>query len=160
MLYTGTFELAIDPKNRLSIPAGIRREMDPEQDGKGFYLVPGDWRGTLNLYADNYFREFSRQRNATLEPGDEMEVFDAVFFGQATPLDIDKQGRVALPQWMLDLAKVGRQVMLSGARDHLILWDRAEYLRFMEDNGNRYKDLLRQARARTQHLRQNGNGHG
>ncbi len=156
MLYTGTFELTIDPKNRLSIPAGIRRSMDPEQDGKGFYLVPGDWRGSLNLYADRYFNAFTQQRQASLEPGDEMEIFDAVFFGQATQLDIDKQGRVALPQWMLDMAKVGKQVMLSGARDHLILWDRAEYLQFMEDNGARYKDLLRQARAKTQQLRQNG----
>ncbi len=39
MLYTGTYELTIDSKNRLCIPANIRASMDPERDGTGF--LPG-----------------------------------------------------------------------------------------------------------------------
>ena len=68
MLFTGTYDLTIDNKNRLSIPAGIRSAMDPKKDGTGFYLVPGSRRGTLGLYGDRYYEAYSEQYHASLEP--------------------------------------------------------------------------------------------
>ena len=156
MLYIGTHELTVDPKNRLSIPAGVKREMDPEEDGESFVLVPGDWPGSLSLYGDRYFRRMAERRHASLDPGEEADMFETVFYSRATNLDIDKQRRVVLPQWMLDLARIGKHVTLSGARDHLILWDREAHARFMDENGARCRDLLRQAQLKTQQARSNG----
>lgn len=156
MLCTSTYELSVDPKNRMSIPASVHREMDPDEDGKAFYLVPGKWRGTLNLYPDRYFRRHAETRAASLEPCEEADLYDAIFYGQATLLEMDKQRRVVLPQWMLEMAGIGKLVKLSGARDHLILWDREAHERFMAENAPRARDLLRQAELKTQQLRRNG----
>ena len=41
LLLTGEYELTIDEKNRLSIPARLREQIDTEQYGRGFYLVLG-----------------------------------------------------------------------------------------------------------------------
>ena len=40
MVITDRFDHVIDDKNRLAIPSPIRNAMDPEVDGKAFYLVP------------------------------------------------------------------------------------------------------------------------
>ena len=158
MLFTGTFELTVDPKNRLSIPASVRSGMDPEKDGTRFYLVPGTPKTTLSLYADRYFERYADECNASLDPNEEREKFEKIFYAMATPLDVDKQGRVVMPQWVLDRVGIGKQVTMTGARDHLVIWNRGEYASFMNENWDRYPDLLRVARLETALNRRNGGG--
>lgn len=157
MVFTGTYELTIDAKNRLSIPASVRSAMDPEKDGTRFYLVPGSSRTTLSLYADQYFERYAEQYHAGLDPNEDRERFEQVFYAMASMLDVDKQGRVVLPQWVLDRVGIGKQVTVTGSRDHLVIWNREEYNKFMADNWDRYPDLLKTARLQTQMNRQNGN---
>jgi len=149
MVFTGTYELTIDSKNRLSIPAGIRSAMDPARDGKKFYLVPGTPKSTLSLYADRYFEQYAEQYHAGLDPNEERDRFEKVFYAMATLLDVDKQGRVVLPQWILERVGIGKPVTLTGARDHLVVWNRQEYEAFMNQNWERYPDLLRIAQMTT-----------
>lgn len=156
MIYTGTYELTVDPKHRLSIPAQIRSEMDAEADGSRFYLVPGERKGTLSLYADKYFERYAERYHSSLMPNEEKENFEAIFYSMASLLDIDKQGRVVLPQRLLGFVGLKKQVTMTGARDHLVLWNRDEYAAFMEDNWSRYKDLLKQAQLKTEMSRTNG----
>jgi MraZ protein len=160
MIFTGTYELSVDPKNRLSIPAGIRAGMDPERDGTRFYLVPGARKGTLALYADQYFERYAEQAHSSLDATDEKDDFEQVFYSMATALDIDRQGRVVLPQRILDYAGVGKKVTLAGRRDHLVIWNREDFKDFMDRNWDRYPDLLRQARLKTELSRKNGASSG
>lgn len=145
MLFTGTYELTIDNKNRLSIPASIRSGMDPKKDGTRFYLVPGSRRGTLSLYGDRYYEAYSEQYHASLPPAQEKEDFEDLFYSVASVLDCDKQGRVVLPQRLLDFASISGAVTLTGARDHLVLWNREQHQEFMQENQQRYQDILRRA---------------
>lgn len=138
MLFTGEYELTIDPKNRLSIPSVVRGKMEAEGQPGSFYLVPGDFRGSLNLYPERQFEADALARHAVIKPGIGKKALQAVFYASVTPLDWDKQGRLLLPQKRLEKAKIGRQVILAGAEDHLILWDRPEYVRFMEDHEAKY----------------------
>jgi MraZ protein len=156
MVFTGTFELTIDPKNRLSVPALIRSAIDPERDGTRFYLVPGTPKTTLSLYADRYFERYADAYHASLDPNEQSENFEKVFYAMATLLDLDKQGRMLLPQWILDRVAIGKQVTVTGARDHLVIWNRAEYAAFMKQNWDRYPDLLQRARLETALNRRNG----
>jgi len=156
MLFTSTHELSMDAKNRLSIPASIRSAMDAKQDGTRFYLVPGDWNRTLNLYSDKYFERYAEKYHASLEPGPEKQMFETVFYAMATQLDVDKQGRVVIPQRIMDQNELNRQVVLSGARDHLVLWNREDFEAFMQENQRRHMDLLRRAQLETKLSRQNG----
>jgi|WetSurMetagenome_2_1015567.scaffolds.fasta_scaffold339956_1 MraZ protein len=156
MIYTGTYELAVDPKNRLSIPANIRAQMDPEKDGMRFYLVPGTRRRTLALYAENYFERYAETYHASLSDNDAKEDFEQVFYAMATLLDIDKQGRVVLPQRVMDFAGIGRKVTMAGQRDHLVIWNRERFDEFLEENWSRYPDLLQQARLKTELGKANG----
>lgn len=147
MLYTGTYELSIDPKNRLSIPSSVRSSMDPDKDGTCFYLVPGSRQGTLGLFGDKYYERYSEQYHASLPPAQEKEDFEDLFYSMASLLEVDKQGRVLLPQRLLDFAGISGAVTLTGARDHLVLWNRADHAAFMKANQQRYTDVLRRAQS-------------
>lgn len=155
MLYTGAHELTIDDKKRLSVPSAVRSAMDPNSDGAGFYLVLGDRPGTLSLYADRYFQQYAERLASEMVPGIERQTFEKVFYSKCAQLAIDKQGRVALPEHMLDAVGLGRQVYLTGARDHLDLWNKDDYDTFIRENQNRIMELQNQAR---QNLRRPGVG--
>ena len=58
---------------------------------------------------------------------------------------MDKQGRVLLPQWAVDKAGLKKHVMMTGARNRLVLWDRDDCKRYMEYNWNRQTDLKNEA---------------
>ncbi len=146
MLYTGAYELTIDEKKRLSIPSAIRASMDEATDGSGFFVVLGDKPGTLSLFANQYFGRYAEQLAREMTPGTERQIFEKVFYSKCAELSIDKQGRVALPEHMLDAVKLGRAVYLTGARDHLDLWNKADYEQFIQEHQNKIMELQNKAR--------------
>lgn len=146
MLYTGAYDLTIDDKKRLSIPAAVRGSMDPEKDGSGFYLVLGDRPGTLALFANKYFERYAKRLASEMAPGEERQTFEKVFYSKCAQLELDKQGRVAMPEHMIDAVNLGRSVYLTGSRDHLDLWNKEDYEVFIRDNQNKIMELQNKAR--------------
>ncbi len=156
MLFTGSHEATLDLKNRVSIPAPIRTGMDPEVDGTDFYVVPGRqdaMYATLYLYPNKYFERISEERYRAQQSGEAQEDFELVYFAHATRLEVDKQGRILLPQWAIDRARLDRHLMLSGARDRLVIWNRDEFKKYMEYYYAKQAELKKQAAAP-----HNGNG--
>ena len=130
MFLSGTYELAIDNKNRLSIPFGIRRKLSEEHDGQAFYVVPGRRPGTLALYPEKYF-----ERLRAVEPSDD-NLSDAAYafrqfeYSQSALLDPDGQGRVLLPDRLVKRVGLAASLVLIGVRDHLELWRPEDFSSF------------------------------
>lgn len=148
MLYTGAYALTLDDKKRFSIPAAIRNAMDPAVDGTAFYVVLGDRPGTLALFADRYFVRYAEQLASEMAPGEERQNFEKLFYSKCGLLEIDKQGRVALPDHMLEGLNFGRSIYLTGARDHLDLWNQEDYLRFVSEMQSKMPELQSRARQK------------
>jgi transcriptional regulator MraZ len=122
----GEFELNIDDKNRLLIPSEVRRSIDPAEHGDGFFLVIGINRLPW-LYPSGYYERLVTQAPADITPEQDLLAFDQLHFALASRLEPDKQGRVLLPDKILRRAGVRKEVTLIGARDHLELWNRADW---------------------------------
>ncbi len=147
MLFTWCYEHTIDAKNRLAMPAQVRNELDPEEDGTRFYVVPGLRVGTLAIYPEKRFRKLAESRPAEPIPDEDELTYDQISFSMASPpLEPDKQGRILLPERTLRLAKIGKQVVVIGVRDHLELWNKKDYEQFVSENWARYSEIQLRAR--------------
>ena len=156
MLFTGEYEHAIDAKQRLAIPAEIRAHLDIEIHGEGFYLVPGP-NGALWLWPQRTFEQMAGAMDQSLLPGEEMMEFEDLLFSQAARLEIDKSGRVRLPDRLLRLAGIGQSVVILGVKDHLELRDAEEWrARLSEKLSKQGEIMLRARRALTEQRRQHG----
>lgn len=131
-VFRGSFPLTIDEKNRLLIPADIRRRLDPEVDGDGFYIKYG-LNGRPWLYAKKYYDMMASQKPPEMSPGEELQDFDQYNFALVEEMDWDKQGRVVVPAELLEWARLNKDVVLIGANDRLELWDRAEWVKRREE---------------------------
>lgn len=126
LLLIGEYELTIDEKNRLLIPAEIRKQMNPERDGIAFYMVIGLNR-KLWLYPERSYEEMVFQVRPEITPGEEHLAFSHVNFGLASRIEWDSQGRLLIPEKSLRRAELTRELAVIGSGDHLELWNRGDW---------------------------------
>jgi MraZ protein len=123
----GEYELTVDDKNRLLIPSEVRRSIDSAEYGEAFFLVVGINRLPW-IYPERYYERLVTQVPADITPAQDLLDFDQLHFAMASRLDPDKQGRVVLPDKILKRVGINKkEVTLIGARDHLELWNRADW---------------------------------
>ncbi len=128
MLLTGQFEHSIDAKSRLAIPSEIRSRWRAEEHGAGWYAVP--WPGPMiRLYPEVEFERRYRAGPLTLTPGEDEAELQATLFGESILLEMDSVGRIRLPEDMLALLSMPREVVLVGAGDRLEVRSRDQWRR-------------------------------
>lgn len=154
MLFTGDYEHTIDAQQRLSIPSDIRAAMDPETHGKAFFAVPGP-NGHLWLWPERTFERLAGSLGQSLVPGEEEMEFEEILFSQATRLELDKVGRVRMPDRLLSWAGLGQSVVILGIRDHLELRDPTAWFAERDAKLNKVGEIM----LRTRRAMERGPGH-
>ncbi len=140
-LFVGEFDVVIDAKHRLAIPAALREQVVPAEDGKNFYLVLGPDRH-LCLYPDQHYRRMLQPVQRSPLPSRSSRKLD-LLFAMARWLKPDAQGRVVLPEKSMQRAVIADRVTLVGKGDHIELWPTDEWERFVEQALPRYgEDML------------------
>ena len=145
LIFTGEFELTIDEKNRLSMPVKVRQQMPSEDYGSGFYQVLGVDR-VISLYPDRYYERIALAVAPRKVAPDESLAFDRVNYALAGRVELDRQGRVLLPEKALRRSGLQQRVTLIGARDHLELWDQLQWEQYLSEHMAEHEKLLLQAR--------------
>ena len=125
-IFFGEYELNIDDKNRLTLPAEIRKAFDPERDGQAFVVTVGT-NGVVWLQPAKFYIERAMELPAEITPSDDQLAYDQVNFALAKPIEWDKQGRILIPDGTLKRTNTGKTVTLIGARTHLQVWNRAAW---------------------------------
>jgi MraZ protein len=118
----GAHEHTIDDKNRLTLPAKFRQAF---VDG---IVVTRGFDGCLFAYRREDWERLVDSDFAALDPlSKEGRRLQRFFFSGAAEAELDKQGRVMLPRELIDHAKLAREVVVAGVRDHVEIWDRAAW---------------------------------
>lgn len=125
--FYGEYELSIDAKNRLLVPATIRKLIIPEIHGDAFCVTVRE--RVLWLYPELYYRRLANfGMRPQIAPNENIRDADHLHFALAARVEWDNQGRVVLPDRLLREAQLGKEVTLVGPRDHLELWNRQEWI--------------------------------
>lgn len=131
MVFTGTYEHAIDAKHRLAIPSDVRRDLQRglgtgEGDAVVLYCVLGG-ADVLCLYTEpGYSRLAEELRQSDLDPVDLLE-YEEVFYANSKRIEMDSAGRVRLPEHLLKQTGLSGEVVIAGAGDHLKIRDRSAW---------------------------------
>ena len=130
-VFIGQYERTIDAKNRLQLPAQLRASLDPEHDGSGLYITLGEHRGTLSIFTARAFEALTSRMETEFMPGAESRRFELQFYALVSYVEIDKQGRILLPDRLRKKARLGEQVFLVGQKYRIDIWNRADLERSM-----------------------------
>jgi len=145
VLFTGKYDHSIDAKQRLAIPAELRSRLDPDVHGEALYSIPGP-NGALWLWPERTFEAMAGDFEPTLTPGTDVMDFDEITFPEARRLEIDKAGRIRIPEEMLEDCGLGTRVVVLGMRNHLELRDPDEWEQRRRDRAARRAEIVQRAR--------------
>jgi MraZ protein len=153
----GEFELTVDIKSRVMIPAEIRKLIVPEVHGEAFYL---SLRGSVPcLYIEKYYEELINSRiRPEVRPSEELLAFAQLKFALVHKMECDVQGRVVLPERIIQRAELGKEVTMLGMRDHLQIWNRTLWTKRMDDLFSRSEELEQWAEKNLKPSPPPGNG--
>ena len=136
----GEYEHTIDDKNRLTLPAKFRQAFEG-----GLVLTRGIER-CLSAYPRDEWAATVESRLSELDPlSREGRVMQRFFYSGAAEGELDKQGRMVVPAALAAHAKLDRDVIVAGVRDHLEIWDRdswREHLREIEGSAEHVAERL------------------
>lgn len=146
MVFTGTFEHSIDAKNRLAIPAEIRTAIARSINASAGEPVPlfvtmGEGQ-SLSLYTEPDFEKQANKLDESAMDATQLLEFERVFFSNARRVEMDKQGRVRLPESMLKLAGLAGDVVLLGVKDHLEIRDRSQWYDYLQQVRTQRPELV------------------
>jgi MraZ protein len=120
-MFLGEFEYKIDEKGRVPIPPKFRRELR-----EGVVLTPGVER-CINVYPPSEWKKLA----ATLTTGSvtpsKLRRLNRAIFATAFTLNIDGQGRIALPAPLREYAGIEDEAVIAGANAYLELWNKEQW---------------------------------
>jgi MraZ protein len=149
LFLSGEFDLTLDDKSRLMVPAQFRKRISPAAHGDGFYLVVSPGR-TLKMFPNLYYEWLTMQRPVEDLPDRASQELDRLNFAVGGGVvDSDKAGRIVLNEKVRRRVGLGRDVTVIGARDHLEVWNTADWEKYSDDllsRGNEIESLVRAAR--------------
>ncbi len=126
-MFLGEYEHTLDDKSRLTLPAKFREEF---ADGG---VVTRGMDGCLVVFTKEDWERFVGLRLEGLDPiSAEARQLNRFIFSGAAEAEPDKQGRIALPGPLVQHAKLAREVVVAGVRDHVEIWDRAAWRAHLE----------------------------
>lgn len=158
MVFTGTYEHSIDAKHRLAIPAEIRSQLQRAAAARSprsptcVYVTLGEDQA-LCLYSEEDFEKRAADLDRSELDPQQLLAYERLMYSLARRVELDKQGRIRLPENLLALAQLGANVVLIGVKDHLEIRDRDAWLRHVQQTLAQHPNFLmnpRRAMRKTQ----------
>ena len=118
--FTGEYSNSLDQKHRLSIPVKFRKALDPIND-RTFVITRG-FDPCLILYPVSEWTRVEEQLSQLSSIRGQHRNFVRSIVRHATYLQYDSQGRIAIPDNLLEFASVKKDVNVIGMINKIELW--------------------------------------
>jgi MraZ protein len=134
MLLTGTHPRTLDEKKRLVLPKKVREQLG---DPATLFVTPGPDQ-CLWVYTQASLEQLAERLDQTPATDAEARVFRRLYFAQMEAVDVDRSGRILVPDRLLQFAGLEHDVALIGVRDHIELWDARRWQDYLTANAPRF----------------------
>ncbi|HLJ97492.1 MAG TPA: division/cell wall cluster transcriptional repressor MraZ [Gemmataceae bacterium] len=134
MLLTGTHPRSLDDKKRMALPRRVREQLEEPET---LFVTPGPDQ-CLWLYTKAGLEQLAAKLDQAPATDAEARVFRRLYFAQTEAVDVDRSGRVLIPERLVQFAGLRHEVVLIGVRDHLELWDAQRWQQYLAEHAPRF----------------------
>ncbi len=120
-MFLGEFTYKIDEKGRIPIPPKFRVELKG-----GVVLAPGPEKCIAAYPVAGWRKMADSLTSGAVSPSKARRMARAIF-ATAFTLEIDAQGRVALPVPLREYAGISDEVVVAGVNNYIELWERGRW---------------------------------
>ncbi len=120
-MFMGEYNHTIDAKGRLIVPSKFREIL-----GDVFVVTKG-LDGCLFVYDNEEWKLFEEKLRALPITNKEARQFVRFFLAGATEAEVDKQGRILIPNVLREFAGITKDVVLVGVGSRIEIWGRERF---------------------------------
>jgi MraZ protein len=140
-MFTGNYFNTIDAKGRVFVPTKLRYNLG----GDRVWLLKGV-DACLYILTQDDWREFAAEYMTKLPLGNaKARTRQRFFLGNSREVDVDKQGRVNLPQDYIEYAAIENEVVFVGCGERIELWGAEAFGKEMDPKAFSPDELIRDA---------------
>nr|WP_255603571.1 division/cell wall cluster transcriptional repressor MraZ [Oscillochloris sp. ZM17-4] len=122
----GEFEHSIDEKGRVAVPARFREEL-----GEGMVLTRG-FDLCLQAFPRQVWQQLSQKVSSLSLGSPEARSLRRMLFSNAAEVEVDRQGRILVPQNLREYAGLAEQVVITGMDTYFELWSAERWRAVMD----------------------------
>ncbi|MBM3124770.1 MAG: division/cell wall cluster transcriptional repressor MraZ [Chloroflexi bacterium] len=140
-MFLGQYQHNIDDKGRLMIPARYRELLE-----SGAFITQG-FDKCLMVMTEPYFKQVYDRLETMNLTDPSARLLRRLILANAYPVEVDKVGRILMPQNLRSFLKVDGEVVLAGQGEYFEVWkpqdwnDQMNMLQDPEANNQRFSTL-------------------
>ncbi|MEI6627479.1 MAG: division/cell wall cluster transcriptional repressor MraZ [bacterium] len=125
-MFVGQYTHNLDNKGRLAVPAKYRSELKKAIVTKGFddclfLYTKKDWEPVAKKWAE---LSVSKSNNRAIA---------RFMLASATEVELDKQGRIVLPEYLRLFAGLSKSAIVAGLYNRLEIWDEERWNKYQTE---------------------------
>ena len=120
-MFMGEYNHTIDAKGRLIVPSKFRESL-----GDTFVVTKG-LDGCLFVYDNEEWNAFEEKLKSLPITNKEARQFVRFFLAGAAEVEVDKQGRILIPNVLREFAGLAKDVALVGVGSRIEIWSRERF---------------------------------
>lgn len=126
-MFLGEFEHTIDDKGRVAIPARFREDL-----GERFVLTRG-FEQCLQAFPRSMWEVLSEKVDKLPIGSPQARNMRRILFSPAAEVEIDRQGRILIPQGLREYAGLAEEVLITGMSTYFELWSGERWRELQEE---------------------------
>lgn len=134
-MFIGEYQHNIDQKGRLAIPVKFRKFLS-----KGAVVTKG-LDDCLFLYTKDEWKKLADKLAALPISKANTRAFARLMLAGAMDVDIDKQGRMLIPDYLRKYAAMSKKIVITGLYSRLEIWDEAAWEKYKKGTENKSGDI-------------------
>ncbi|MDR0300832.1 MAG: division/cell wall cluster transcriptional repressor MraZ [Treponema sp.] len=127
---TGQFDVTLDEKGRISLPAALRRVLGDEK----ITLNPCALDDCLWLFPTSVYNDMLAEYSRNTNPLSKKDRDFRRRLFNSQDVEIDKAGRIQIPQNYRDFASLSKDCLVMGQGEYIEIWDREKYLKYYSES--------------------------
>lgn len=120
-MFMGEYNHTIDAKGRLIVPSRFREIL-----GDAFVVTKG-LDGCLFVYDNEEWQAFEEKLRSLPITNKEARQFARFFLAGAAEVEVDKQGRILVPNILREFAQISKDVVLIGVASRIEIWSKERF---------------------------------
>ncbi len=146
--FLGEYECKLDPKGRLMLPAGLKKQLSPEAQDR--FVINRGFEKCLVLYPLNEWKVISDEVNQLNLYAKKNREFARYFFRGASELALDNTNRLLLPKTLLEYASIEKDLVLFAYSNRIEVWSKSNYDSMLNDEPEDFANLAEEVMGKKQ----------
>ncbi|MBC7332933.1 MAG: division/cell wall cluster transcriptional repressor MraZ [Actinobacteria bacterium] len=132
-MFLGEYHRTIDNKGRIFIPSKFREDLI-----QGVIICRGFYEKCLFLFSRDSWKAFESRIRALPMSKQDARDFSRLIFPSSVEGEMDQQGRIKIPQTLMDYADIKKDVVLIGVSDRAEIWAKENWTSYYEQINSRF----------------------